>query len=150
MEKQFEILPGQGIGEIKFGSSFQQVKKILGEPDEMEESEEPEKLKYYHYDELALSLSFDGYEDWRLTTIVGAHESLKLYGYDIFGLSPDELYKVLKNKGSKNISRQKDESQNSETIESEDFEMMFWFEKGELMEVQWGPLFSDEDAIAWP
>ena len=35
-----EIILGQGIGELKFGLTMEEVEAIMGKPEEVEESEE--------------------------------------------------------------------------------------------------------------
>lgn len=146
------IYPGKGLGELRFGHSRAHAIKILGEPDEREAGEDGDELEYFHYDDLALSLTFDGMEDWKLTTIICAHEDLKLFKEPVFDLDADTLIKILKAEKVKDIERVElsDDGIDSESVEAGDLEMLFWYEGSELMEVQWGPYFADEDEIIWP
>lgn len=152
MQNSFEIHPGKGIGELRFGHSREKVIDILGEPDEREVGDDGDELEYFHYDDLALSLTFDGVEDWKLATIICAHEDLKLYEEPVFDLDADTLIKILKSKGEKNVDRVElsDDGIDMESVEAGDLEMLFWYEGSTMMEVQWGPLFADEDEIIWP
>lgn len=143
-----KIIPGTGIDKITFGMKQSEVIEILGEPDEIEEVDQDDNIQFVHYDEAALSFSFDGHESWKLTTIVAAHEDSTLFSKKIFDLSLAELESELKKNGSKHNVVEENEDQAS--IESEDLEMIFWFENGELMEIQWGPFFADENHIVWP
>ncbi|HKL03576.1 MAG TPA: hypothetical protein VJ911_07865, partial [Cryomorphaceae bacterium] len=83
--------------------------------------------------------------------IVCAHEDLKLFRESVFDLDADTLIKILKAEGGKNIERVElsDDGIDSESVEAGDLEMLFWYEGSELMEVQWGPYFADEEEIIW-
>ena len=64
MEKFIDIKPLQGLGEIKFGFSRNQIKEIVGEPSEVDafkydEDEDDELTEAWHYDEKELSFSFE-------------------------------------------------------------------------------------------
>ena len=146
-DKTMEILPGKGWGQIKFGMRQNAVNQILGAPDEIENDKEDE-LAYHHYDELTLSLTYDGTEDDRLSTIIIADGASTLFGEDLFTLSLDEIKTLLKAQGCKGLSVEGEDE--DKVLEAEELEMIFWFENDELMEVQWGPFFADEDQILWP
>ena len=64
---------GIGLGIIKFGMSRDQVKIILGEPNEKElhydEDANIDASELWHYDDLDISISFDQEEDWKLVTL---------------------------------------------------------------------------------
>jgi len=141
-----EILPGKGWDKLKFGMTEKDLEKILGPPDEMDRDTE-DQLNYHHYDDLTASFTFDGTEGGKLSTIVVADGKSTLFGEDVFVLSIDEIKRLLKNQGCKSISV---EGEGEKVLEAEELEMIFWFENDELMEVQWGPFFADEEQILWP
>lgn len=141
-----EILPGKGWSQIRFGMKRSDVEKLIGKPDEIELDSE-DQLEYLHYDEAVASLTFDGTEDGKLSTIVIADGDSTLFNEPVFEMDPESIKKLLKTNGCKNISI---EGENDKVLEAEELEMLFWFEKDELMEVQWGPFFADEDQIIWP
>jgi len=141
-----EILPGKGWGKVRFGMKEKQVAELLGAPDEIDSDQEDE-LDYHHYDSQALSLTFDGTEEGKLSTLVIADGESTLFGEDIFTLTLDEIKSLLKAQGCKSLSVEGDDEK---VLEAEELEMLFWFENDELMELQWGPFFADEDQILWP
>ena len=65
MKKEIkEIIPGVGLGTLKFGMTRDDVKKLVGKPDEVEnlpgfEEEVNDELESWHYDEHEFSLVFD-------------------------------------------------------------------------------------------
>jgi hypothetical protein len=98
-------------------------------------------------------LGFDEEEDWRLVTIAvtSSHyelESTSLMG-KVFDTVEDELLKIdiddLELEGAAD-----DDSSNSKNLSSEEFELNLWFEDNVLSEIQWGPLYGDDETIEWP
>ena len=69
-----EINFGEGIGELKFGMTKDQVSSLLGKPDEIEnipgiDEEVNDDLVSWHYDNLEISLVFDRLYDLSLIHI---------------------------------------------------------------------------------
>ncbi|ELR71893.1 hypothetical protein C900_02132 [Fulvivirga imtechensis AK7] len=152
-----EIKPGRGLGQIKFGMSTAQVKDIIGEPDEVEtyayESEEGELSETWHYDNLELSLSFDEEENWRLVSIALSSPEATIKGQRLIGLNRNDLIKRLETLelGPLNFEDWSSaESPDHKLISADEVEVNFWLDEEELSEIQFGPLFDDEDNIQWP
>ncbi len=151
------IIEGEGLGELKFGLTREVVSSILGEPDEKEEysySDTEENLtENWHYDELELSLAFDQEDDWRLGTIAVASADYKFHDFNPIGLSKEELKAKLKEKGIEDLVFEDCstiENLSHELLSSDSLSMNFWFDEDSLSEVQWAPLFEDEETIKWP
>lgn len=151
------IVLGEGLGQIKFGMTRDQVKAILGEPDDVDSYEdmdiEDDGSESWHYDELELSLSFDEEEDWRLVTIAVSAASYLFDGKEVIGMEKEAF---LNQVDSLNIGESEtedwssEEMPNHELVSYGDVQANFWFEDGTLTEIQWGPFFEDEDNIKWP
>ena len=98
MEKEIKI--GLGLGNIRFGSSKAAVKKILGEPNEIDQvdvpiDEEEISIEQWHYDNLELSLSFDDNEDELLDTFAVSSPEYTLNGIALIGKSIIEIDNIL-------------------------------------------------------
>lgn len=155
--KLSEIKPGVGLGDILFGMSREQLKKLLGDPDEIESNTHDEEgedvTESWHYDELEVSVSFEKVEDWKLCTIAVSSPEVKLGNKAPIGLSPNELVDLLKTLDVKKPVHEDWSSADApdyHSITAEELEMVFWIEDGEVMDIQWGPYFIDEDTIRWP
>jgi hypothetical protein len=148
----YKVDPGTGLGNIKFGMRRSEIKKMLGEPSDVESPEEATDLEYWHFDDLDTSFTFDGMEDWRLTAIVSSNNELKLYGLRLIGADRESIVDLLGKKGHKKLSFEEDfeDDVQIETIESESLELMVWLREGTISEVQFGPFFLDEGTISWP
>lgn len=152
-----DIQAGQGLGRIKFGISREELKKILGEPDEVDRfshsDAEDDLTESWHYDELDLSASFDQQEDWRLTTLSVSSPEYELEGESLIGLPKKEVTDRLKKLGLTDLESEdwsSAESPNHLLISSEEAGMNFWLDEGLLTEIQWGPLISEDDSLEWP
>lgn len=148
--KTIEI--GVGIDQIKFGMLKADVEKVLGKPDEIDKElygeNEEAVLESWHYDELDLSLGFDEDEDWKLITVAVSDSKYTLKDKALVGLKISEIIDVLNAMGYDEIELEEDEE--ISVLYLDDQSMKIWLENQVVTEVQWGPLFQDEDTIAWP
>lgn len=155
--KSSEIKPGTGYGNIFFGMSREQLKNLLGEPDEIEstphDDEEEDVTESWHYDELEISVSFEKTEDWKLCTVAVSTADATLHGEHPVGMDEASLSALLAKLDVKNPLKEDWSSADApdyKAITAEELEMVFWLEDGEVMDIQWGPFFIDEDTIRWP
>lgn len=152
-----KIKPGYGLGDLKFGMTRAEVKLMLGEPsfiDKYSHSDSDEDLtESWEYDELELSISFDEEEDWKLMMISVNSDFYELEGVSLIGLGESNLLKKLDeiNLGNLNLEDSSEyEGQDQKVIEIDEKSINFWINDGVLDEIQWSPLFLDDDTIVWP
>lgn len=153
-----DILIGKGFDEIRFGMTRQEIKKILGEPDEIDEyasSEESEdNTEAYHYDELELSVSFDEIDDWRLGSIAISDPDSTLDGLKLLGISDEQLLEKVSALDLGEYEREdvsSPESPDHEVISFYNSSINFWLENGAVTEIQYGPIWDDEnEEVIWP
>ena len=152
-----EIKYGYGLGNLKFGMTKSEVKLMLGEPsyiDKYSHSDSDHDLtESWQYDELELSISFDEEEDWKLTMMSVNSNFYEFEGKSLIGKSEYEIRKDLaslkiKDAYLEDVSEHNNE--NHKVIEIDDKSINFWFIDGVLDEIQWSPLFIDDDTIKWP
>jgi hypothetical protein len=152
-----EIKPGYGLGNLKFGMSRAEVKLMLGEPsfiDKYSHSDTADDLtESWEYDDLALSLSFDEEEHWKLIMISVTSNFYELNGMSLIGLNENDLMLKLEamNLGELNLEDCSDfGSDEQKVIEVEEKSINFWLIDSALDEIQWTPFFIDDDTIDWP
>lgn len=166
MMQNKEIKSGVGLGNIKFGMTREELEKLIGEPDDIEDlllgdgpeddltdEEEESESELWHYDDLEMSVSFDEVVDWRLVNIAVSSSDYTFNGVPIIGLDRAALLDVLKKAGVTDLEVEDcsaPDSPNQMQISSESLGINFWLENDVLAEVQWGPLFEDEDTVKWP
>ncbi len=160
MKKEIQdILPGIGLGAIKFGMTRDEVKVMAGKPDEIEnvpgfDEEVNDELESWHYDELEFSLVFDADYDWRLVSIAVSDPYFKFHGKSIVGMAKADTLDFLKTIGVE-ISNVEDlsdvENPDLELIESDEDGLMIWFSEGEVIEMQILPdVEEDGETLIWP
>jgi len=158
MKKEIkDIKFGIGLGVLKFGMSREQVKTILGEPNEKElhydEDINVDASELWHYDDLDVSISFDQEEDWKLVTLAVTSNSYQLNGKSLIGMNKKALLSELKNSQIDDLDIEdlsSEESPNHVLLSSFSLGVNFWLDDGILEEIQWGPDFIDDDTIKWP
>lgn len=142
------VKKGVGVGAIKFGMYTTDIEEILGDPSEVEQDEQGED---WHYDDYEMSMSFD--EDQRLVTIAVSGEAYLIEDVALIGKDIDFVQEQVGNMdlGESNLEDVSDDLESDLSLLSfEDSSMNLWFDQGILTEIQFWPLFKDEDNIIWP
>src|SRR5690606_34086028 len=110
-----------------------EVKRLLGEPDEIDQITEEEmgsNGEAWHYDDIELSLSFDAVENWRLVTFAVSSEFYSIAGHNLIGKKRDQVTTVLETLGYDDMIFEETASQNgteSKLLTVGNIEMNFWF-----------------------
>jgi hypothetical protein len=150
MEKQkfIDILPGEGLGELKFGMTTTDVQALIGTANETETlpDEDGNPMTVWHYDELELSCTFEGPESILMTMAVGG-EDYELLGESLIGLPKDELILRLNEmeiEDFEEVSFEEDDEP-MHAIICHDIDVAFYIDEEEVSEIQWGPYTEVED-----
>jgi hypothetical protein len=151
------IKPGSGLGVLKFGMSRDEVKDLLGEPNEIEKysynEEDHEYTEAWHYDPLELSLGFDQVDDWKLTTLSVTSKFYELEKTKLIGLNKEKVMDFLEQMEVDDFELEDWSSEDNpghELIVSDKKGLNFWFEDDTLQEIEWGPIWLDEKTFRWP
>ena len=142
--KDKNIYLEKGVGKLEIGQSEEEVKQILGQPDEtdtMEHEDGTTSLHLMYYD-LGLYLSFDSDFDYNLSDIEIDNDEFSLDNTIRVGSTKDELLIYLKGKGHKDpfvedVSTEEDP--NMELVAIDELGVNFWLEDGEIKSIQVGP-----------
>ena len=143
------IHKGVGLGNLKFGIYTTDVEEELGNPSEAEKNED--EGENWHYDDYDMSMSFDA--DSRLVTIAVSDESYLLEGVSLIGKDLEFVEEQIKGMHlGEYFHEEMSELDDGEisVLGFEDSSMNLWFEDGFLTEIQFWPLFKNEDTIVWP
>lgn len=152
-----EIIPGVGVGDIKFGITRDELLVMLGEPNVID------RFSYIHdgedwtetweYNNLGLSFGFDEDNDWRLSLITISSRDFEFGNRILIGLSKDDLKNIISDMNVFDLIYENcpiEEAPTHELLSSDSLGMNFWFDDDEVSEVQLGPLFFDPNTIRWP
>jgi|TARA_B110000240_G_C13145312_1_gene302869 hypothetical protein len=152
-----KIKTGIGVGELKFGISKDDAKKILGEPDDCEKysysNTEKDLTEIWYYKNLGLNISFDEDEDWRLGSITIESETYLFENSIFIGQDKNEILSEFKNLKIIDVEYEDMstvENPTHELYSSDTLGINFWFDNNKLSEIQISPLFIDDETIKWP
>jgi len=146
-----EITLGVGMGLLRFGSTMDEVRALMGEPEEIEESEEDDEFEHqaWNYLEEGYSLYFDREDDFRLSCIETDHPGMRLYGENIHGKSPEQIQELMRRHGHE--ASEVENMATGETRVSYEKEMIdLYFEEDELQFVNFGVFISEDLDVQWP
>lgn len=151
------IILGRGLGDLLFGSSREKSELVLGEPDKIDrysyDREGLDKTEAWFYQDLGLSLHFDGQENFKLGTLEVSSDQFLLNGERLINRSKDDVLSFVKNQKLGDY-----DSEDVSCVEFPDYELLtfddvslnLWFESGVLSEIQWSPFWSDDGQEVWP
>jgi hypothetical protein len=151
-EQAEDIKLGTGVGELRFGMSMDEVRQQLGEPEEVEKSEEDDDFEHqaWNYLDQGYSLYFDREDDYRLSCIETDRPAIALYGESILGKSPEQIKALMAQHGHTNADEEAGDD--GELQLSYEHQMIdFYFVENELMVVNFGVFIEEESLeVRWP
>lgn len=144
-EKIKNIIPGKGLGSLEFGMHRQDVKNILGIPNEIERyrytTQLPDETEIWFYEDLKLNVSFSSDDEWKMDTISINSNFYKLWDSIYIGQTMSETKTILKNKEISNFKHEdlsSLESPDHKLIDIIEQDINLWFDYQKLSEIQWG------------
>ena len=120
--------------------------------DEFEEPSEDNQSITWHYDELDISIGFEKEYQWRLSTISVTDAFYQIAGEALIGMDEKGLMKKLSGLKIEDLVAidQEDLDEEQELLISEKSSLFFWLEAGQLLEIQFSPIFDENDQPIWP
>lgn len=145
MENLFDIKPGEGIGEFRFGTDINTITKVLGEPDETEILNDEEfETKIISYWEKGLTFFFEGENHTIFTCVEADNEELSLFGQSVIGSDLNTIVNLMEKNGYKETEIEEEEW-GEKRLTYEDLALDFYFEEEELVSISWAILDDIED-----
>ena len=149
MMKDFTIQPLKGYGEIPFGMTLDATVKIIGMPDFYEELSDMEETGnrsiYYEYDELETNIYFEGVTKSVVACFETENEAATLYGKKVFDLKKEEVVKLMKDNGFKELEEETEDEELR--ISFEDAMIDFFYDDEQMTAVSWGVLVDEQGDI---
>jgi hypothetical protein len=149
MMKDFTIMPLKGYGEIPFGMTLDEAVKLLNMPDFYEELNDMEETGnrsiYYEYAGIQTNIYFEGITKSVVACFETENEAATLYGKKVFGLKKDEVVKLMKDNGFKDMEEEEEDGELR--VSFEDAMIDFFFEGDKMTAVSWGVLVDEQGDI---
>ena len=147
--KDFTIVPLKGYGEIPFGMTLDETVKLLNMPDFYEELSDMEETGnrsiYYQYDGIQTNIYFEGVTKSVVACFETENEAATLYGKKVFDLTKDEVIKMMKDNGFKELEEETEDGELR--VSFEDAMIDFFFEGDSISAVSWGVLVDEPGDI---
>jgi hypothetical protein len=142
-----DIMPKEGLGEIKFGEIPENLANLVGEPDSVEEIISDDDLKTTILTfENGVTIFLEGLVEPIVSNFDIDNKNAKLFGVNIFELGQEQVTALMKEHGY--IELEVEEEEWGETrLTFDDAIMDFYFEDGDLTAVNWGVLINDDGKI---
>lgn len=140
--KNKDIKIAEGIGDVQFGMSTEEIRQLLGEPNETNKQvysdEDPDYFSIeWHYDQIEMSLVFDMLETLMLSTISISSEAYTLEGNSLIGSAIEDVMTVFdKMDLSSEWEELEEEEDNARSFVNEEEGISLYFEDGLLSEFQ--------------
>lgn len=147
MLSNFEIIPNEGFGSIKFGMDMDKLAEIVGEPEEIMSFDDEEELSIVvlHYWDQGFTVFMDGLTRQVVAGIELDHPDSTLYGKKLIGQTEEVVIAFMKSKG---LSKYEVEMEEKDKRYSFDESMMdFFFVEGKLEYMNFGVLVDEEGNI---
>ena len=142
-------MPLKGYGEIPFGMTLDETVKLLNMPDFYEELSDMEETGnrsiYYEYDGIATNIYFEGITKSVAACFETENQEAMLYGKKVFGLTKEEVIKMMKAQGFKELEEEEEDGELR--VSFEDALIDFFFEGDKMTAVSWGVLVDDQGNI---
>lgn len=149
MMKDLNIEPLKGYGEIPFGMTLDEAVKLLNMPDFYEELNDMEETGnrsiFYQYDNIATNIYFEGITKSVVACFETENKEATLYGKKVFGLKKDEVVRMMKAQGFKDLEEEEEDGELR--VSFEDALIDFFFEGDTMTAVSWGVLVDDQGNI---
>ncbi len=144
---------GLGIGQLFFGSSMEQVRSYLGEPEELDESFEPESTSIdWSYPSIGVDAYFSSDDELVLGTLRIDHPDATLLGEKVIH-RPEayvrSLLEQLIGSPKEEVMHFSDSPSFVRLMFSEK-SIEFWFKNEVLDSVIWSCAIDDQGEIVWP
>ena len=148
------VLPGIGLGPLRFGMSQEDIEGILGKAEDLHLMDHDSVHLYYPG--RGITLFLDREEDWRLSGIeINSRCRCTLFSQDIFSMSRGEIEALLAAQPSREHRPPEPvlqlEVDGTTSLESRNLAMTFYFEGAKrLVEINWGLWVNAADEVVWP
>lgn len=139
--RDMQILLKKGLGEIHFGCTPELVRGVIGEPEDVEELENPidgnvESI-VWNYPEEGLNFFFDAANgEPSLSTIESDNLETVLFNSKIFNISRDMIISLMTENGYTGLDED-DETWGEHRVTFDDAQIDFYFDDQELTLVSW-------------
>ena len=142
-----EIKLLEGLDDIEFGTTAEDVAELLGKPDEIEELDEGDdelKTVIWTFIENGVTLFFDGEDPKLFSCVETDNKNTTLFGKKIFELKSQEVIDMMLAHGFEEVDEDTEEW-GEKRLSFDEALIDFYFENDQMVTVNWGVFFEEFD-----
>jgi len=142
-----EIVPLKGYSALTFGQTIDDVVRLLGEAEEIDEINEDEILNtvILHYWDRGFSVFFEGVEKSVVSCIETDNMDSTLFDMKVFDVDKNKIIELMKKNGFTDYEIEMEEGENR--LSFEDGLIDFFYAGNELIAISWGVLINEKSEI---
>jgi hypothetical protein len=152
MKNNLEIKPLVGFGDLKFGSTKQQVEEYFGKPQEIEmldNEEDDTQTETWNYWDEGHTVYFDKEEGDLCFNFETDNQEALLFGKNVFEMDMNEILELM-NKNGYEDHEVDDEDESERILSFYDAMMDFVFDENGLGLISWSAGVDEDDSLIWP
>jgi hypothetical protein len=136
-----QIILKKGMGDVNFGCSPEVVRAVFGEPEEVEELENPidgfVDSIVWNYPDVGLNFFFDAANgEPSLSTIESDNLETVVFNSKVFNINKDKIITLMKENGYNELDED-DETWGEHRVTFDDAQIDFYFADQELTLISW-------------
>lgn len=145
---ELNVLPLKGLGELYFGMSMEEMAKIMGEADDVEEIVDDDDFNttVLNFTELGVSIFFEGDEAPALSCIEVDNKNCEIFGRKAFEMNKEDLVAHMKSNGFEDLDADEEEW-GEKRISFEDGLIDFYYSDNELTTINFGVLVNEQGEV---
>lgn len=143
-----EIKPKEGLGDILFGEIPENLSKIMGQPESVEDIRTDDDLKttILSFPEKGITVFLEGLIEPIVSNFDVDNKTATLFGVNIFEKTEVEAKKLMENNGYTHFEEDEEEW-GERRLSCEDALMDFYYVDGKLQAINWGVYIKDDGTI---
>ncbi len=147
MKQNFDIRLLEGFGPLQFGQSIEQTITVFGEAEEIDHLDTDDQMitVVLHYWDQQTSIFFEGGTKTVLSCVETDNPETTLFGHTLFDMSPNEVMKLMEEKGY--APPEVEEEEGETRITYEDALIDFFYDGEYLLAANWGVLVNEDGEI---
>ncbi len=147
MISSYEIIPKNGLGDLKFGMDMEKVVSALGEPEDVDNFEGDEELNavLLHYQNQGFSVFFEGLTRQVVAGIETDYSGATLFGEKVIGITEKEAIDLMTSNGFPDFDKETEEGETR--LSFEETMVDFYLRDGKVAFVNWDVIVDEEGNV---
>jgi hypothetical protein len=141
---------GFGLGDVPFGLTRVEVRRLLGEPSRILDDSQDPGSELWLYDGHSIALGFEREWSYRLAAFEISTQAAVLEGHRLIGLHMEAAALALKEVFAFPIEAVLSDEETTEQLRLPDLALSIWIEAEFVESISWSVLVGSRGEVLWP